>query len=71
MATLYIQLSFEIIGNNADQAANAMRESIADGKIDLPVMQVLEDEFDSIPGDWRIVNVDSALTGEKGEGVQP
>lgn len=64
MTTLYIQLSFEIIGNNADQAANAMRESIADGKIDLPVMQVLEDEFDSIPGDWRIVNMDSALTGE-------
>ena len=70
MTTLYIQLSFEIIGNNADQAARAMRESIADGKIDLPVMQVLEDEFDSIPGDWRIVNVDSALTVE-GQKVQP
>jgi len=62
MTTLYVQLSFEIIGNDADQAANAMRESITDGKIDLPVMQVLEDEFDSIPGDWRIVNMDSALT---------
>ena len=70
MTTLYIQLSFEIIGNNADQAARAMRESIADGKIDHPVMQVLEDEFDSIPGDWRIVNVDSALTVE-GQKVQP
>ena len=64
MTTLYIQLSFEIIGNNAHQAARAMRESIADGKIDLPVMQVLEDEFDSIPGDWRIVNMDSALTAK-------
>ena len=64
MTSIYIQLSFEIIGNDADQVANAMRESIADGKIDLPVMQVLEDEFDSIPGDWRIVNMDSALTEE-------
>ena len=42
MTTLYVQLSFEIIGNDADQVANAMRESITDGKIDYPMLQVLE-----------------------------
>lgn len=67
MTTLYVQLSFEIIGNDADQVANTVRESITDGDMDYPLLQVLRDEFDAIPGDWRIVNVDTALTGAKGQ----
>ena len=62
MTTVYIQLSLEVIGKNAGEAARVMRASVEDGKIDLPVMQTLEDEFDTIPGDWRIVAVDSKVT---------
>mgnify|MGYP003378208949 CR=1 FL=1 len=62
MTTVYIQLSFEVIGKNAGEAARVMRASVEDGKIDLPVMQTLEDEFDTIPGDWRIVAIDSKVT---------
>ena len=38
MTTVYIQLSFEVIGKNAGEAARVMRASVEDGKIDLPVM---------------------------------
>ena len=62
MTTVYIQLSFEVIGQDADDVVRAMRASIEEGKIDLPFMQVLEDEFSTLPGDWRILGVDSTVT---------
>ena len=37
-----------------------MMAAVADGRLDLPVMQTMESEFATIPGDWRILNVDSS-----------
>lgn len=65
--TVYFQLSFDVIGDNAGSAARSMLEAISDGKVDLPIMQVMEDEFSTIPGDWRIVGVDSSAATVKNE----
>jgi hypothetical protein len=61
MTTLYVQLSFDVIGEDASKVANAMRASIADGEMDYPLMQILRDEFDAIEGDWRIVRLDTTI----------
>ena len=60
MTTVYIQLSFEVIGDNAGEAARAIMQRIEDGRLDLPFIQVLRDELDDVPGDWRTAGVDTS-----------
>lgn len=57
---LYIQLSFDVIGDAAKDAARTMMQGVEAGQLDLPMLQAMRDEFDTIPGDWRIVGVDSS-----------
>ena len=58
--TVYIQLSFTLIGGDAKDAGRKMMQAVTDGKLDLPMLATLRDEYRDIAGDWRILNVDSA-----------
>ena len=66
---LYIQLSFDVIGDDAKDAGRAMMQSIEAGRLDLPMLATLRDEYRDIAGDWRITGVDSAA--ELHHEVQP
>lgn len=57
---LYIQLSFDVIGDDAKDAGRAMMQSIEAGRLDLPMLATMRDEYRDIAGDWRITGVDSA-----------
>lgn len=57
---LYIQLSFDVTGDDARDAARTMMQSIEAGQLDLAVLATLRDEYRDIAGDWRITGVDSA-----------
>ena len=67
--TVYIQLSFTLIGDDAKDAGRAMMQSIEAGRLDLPMLATLRDEYRDIAGDWRITGVDSAA--ELHHEVQP
>ena len=58
--TVYIQLSFTLTGGDAKDAGRTMMQSIEAGRLDLPMLATLRDEFASVAGDWRITGVDSA-----------
>ena len=66
---LYIQLSFDVIGDDARDAGRAMMQSIEAGRLDLPMLATLRDEFASVAGDWRITAVDASA--ELHHEVQP
>lgn len=58
--TVYIQLSFTLIGGDAKDAGRKMMQSIEAGRLDLPMLATMRDEYRDIAGDWRITGVDSA-----------
>lgn len=58
--TVYIQLSFTLIGDDARDAARTMMQSIEAGRLDLPMLATMRDEYRDIAGDWRITAVDAS-----------
>lgn len=58
--TVFVQLSFTLTGGDAKDAGRTMMQAITDGRLDLPMLATLRDEYRDIAGDWRITGVDSA-----------
>ena len=58
--TVYIQLSFTLTGGDAKDAGRTMMQSTEAGRLDLPMLATLRDEFASVAGDWRITAVDAS-----------
>ena len=64
---LYIQLSFEIIGDDAQATARALAQAVDAGQLDLPMLAMMRDELRNVDGDWRISTVTSSATVAGGE----
>ena len=61
-STIYVQLSFEIIGDDAPATARALAQAVDDGRLDLPMLAMTRDELRTVDGDWRISTVTSSAT---------
>ena len=57
--TVYIQLSIEIAGDNAGDAARVLQERIEDGRMDLVSINLLREELRHVAGDWRITRAET------------
>lgn len=58
---LYIQIGFDVIGEDAGDAARQMAESIDAGSLDLAMLATLRDEYRQIALDWRFTAVDASV----------
>ena len=61
-STIYVQLSFEIIGDDAPATARALAQAVDDGRLDLPMLATMREELRNVDGDWRISTVTSSAT---------
>ena len=66
-STIYIQLSFAIIGDDAQATARTLAQAVDDGRLDLPMLAMMRDELRNVDGDWRISTVTTSATLAGGE----
>lgn len=63
---LYIQIGFDVIGEDAADAARQMAESIDAGSLDLAMLATLRDEYRQIALDWRFTAVNASAETAQG-----
>ena len=66
-STIYIQLSFAIIGDDAQATARILAQAVDAGRLDLPMLAMMRDELRNVDGDWRISTVTTSATLAGGE----
>ena len=64
---LYIQLSFAVIGDDAQATARTLAQAVDDGRLTLPILATMREELRTVDGDWRISTVTSSATLAGGE----
>ena len=66
-STIYVQLSFAIIGDDAQATARALAQAVDAGRLDLPLLAMMREEMRTVDGDWRLSTVTSSATLAGGE----
>ena len=65
--TVYIQTSFDIIGDDAQATARTLAQAVDAGRLDLPLLAMMREEMRTVDGDWRLSTVTSSATLAGGE----
>ena len=64
---LYIQLTLDIIGDDAQATARILAQAVDAGRLDLPLLAMMREELRNVDGDWRISTVTTSATVAGGE----